>query len=94
MKLIVAGSTGFLGTEIIRQAVSNRAISSVLALARRETPAPPNVKPEDAKKLQSVIVKDFENYSEDVKQTLAGADACIWYVQFLSNMASSRDMYA
>jgi hypothetical protein len=80
MKLIIAGSTGFVATEIIRQALSNPAITSIMALARRVTVVPENVKPgADEAKLKSVVCEDFGNYPETVKGQLAGADACIWY---------------
>lgn len=79
MKLIIAGSTGLVGTELVRQALSNPAIATVLALARRETPIPSKLNPgADASKLKSVICDDFENYSDSVKKELSGADACIW----------------
>ncbi|KEY64521.1 hypothetical protein S7711_03588 [Stachybotrys chartarum IBT 7711] len=81
MKLIIAGSTGLVGAEIIRQALSIPEITSVVGLARRETPTPANLGPNaDVSKLKSVVVIDFENYPEDVKQELAGADACIWTI--------------
>jgi hypothetical protein len=79
MKLIVAGSTGFMGTEVIRQAIANPAITSLIALSRRPTPVPANAGP-DVAKLKSVVCEDFENYSEAVKRELAGADACIWTI--------------
>jgi nucleoside-diphosphate-sugar epimerase len=80
MKLIVAGATGFVGTEVIRQALSHPAVTSVVALARRTTPVPANVGPDaNVSKLKSTICNDFEHYSANVKADLAGADACIWY---------------
>jgi nucleoside-diphosphate-sugar epimerase len=79
MKLVVAGSTGFVGTEVIRQAISNPAITSIIALARGETAVPANAGA-DASKLKSVVCNDFSNYSDDVKKELAGADACIWVI--------------
>ncbi|KAK5635647.1 hypothetical protein RRF57_011359 [Xylaria bambusicola] len=36
MKLIIAGSTGFLATELIRQALVHPGVTSVIALGRRE----------------------------------------------------------
>ncbi|CAG8984082.1 hypothetical protein HYALB_00003024 [Hymenoscyphus albidus] len=78
MRLIVAGSTGFVGTKVIRQALSDPAITSIAALARRKTEIPKNVAPNvDTSKLTSVICEDFENYLESVKKELSGADACI-----------------
>ena len=80
MKLIVAGSTGFVATEVIRQALSNPAITSILALARRVTTLPENLGPgADISKIKSVVCEDFANYPESVRQELAGANACIWY---------------
>jgi nucleoside-diphosphate-sugar epimerase len=79
MKVIVAGSTGFVGTEVIRQALSNPAVTSIIGLARRETAVPQNTGPgADPTKLKSIICDDFEKYSESAKQELSGADACIW----------------
>jgi hypothetical protein len=84
MKLIIAGSTGFVATEIIRQALSHPAITSIAALARRETVVPQNIGPNaNAAKLKPVVCENFENYSESVKRELAGSDACIWYVNLL-----------
>jgi nucleoside-diphosphate-sugar epimerase len=80
MKIIVAGSTGFVATEVIRQALSNPAITSIAALGRRATPVPKNAGPDaDPAKLKSVVCDNFESYTESVKKDLAGADACIWY---------------
>ena len=90
MKIIVAGSTGFVATEVIRQALSNPAVTSIAALARRTTSIPKNAGPDaDATKLKSVVCDDFENYPESVKQDLAGADACIWYVNLLPTCTST-----
>jgi hypothetical protein len=80
MKLIVAGSTGFVATELIRQALSNPAVKSIAALARRETAVPANARENaDPTKLRSVVCDDFSNYPESVKKELENADVCIWY---------------
>ncbi|KAF4626949.1 hypothetical protein G7Y89_g11207 [Cudoniella acicularis] len=82
MKLILAGSTGHLATEIIRQALPNPAITSLICLARRNTTLPPNTSsgPNLSKfenKFKSVICSNFTSYSEDVKKELEGAGGCI-----------------
>jgi uncharacterized protein YbjT (DUF2867 family) len=79
MKLIVAGATGFVATEVIRQALFNRSITSLVALARRPTPLPETIAPDsDTQKFKSVVCDDFSNYSEAVKAEVTGADAVIW----------------
>jgi dihydrodipicolinate reductase len=89
MRIIVGGSTGMVGTEIIRQALSHPDVSTVLALGRREISAPSDLGPNaDVSKLKSVVLKDFENYTDDVKRQLQGADAVIWYE--LSIMLKSK----
>lgn len=45
MKLIVAGATGFVGTEVVRQALRNPAVTSVVALARKPLLPPTNAGP-------------------------------------------------
>lgn len=77
MKVIVGGSTGFVGTELVRQALAHPAITAVVGLSRRATPVPSG--PEaNSTKLTSIACNNFENYPEDVKKELKGSDACIW----------------
>lgn len=93
MKLIVAGATGFVGAEVVRQALSHPAVTSVVALARRATPVPANIGPDaNVSKLTSTICDDFDNYSESVKADLAGADACIWYYNPQTNRMTRKYM--
>lgn len=80
MKLVVAGASGFVATEIIRQCLESPKISSVVALARRPVSTPPNLSATaDASKLQGVVIGNYDVYPEEVKAQLAGVDACIWY---------------
>lgn len=79
MKLVIAGATGFVATELIRQSLSIPKITSVIALARRPVSTPSNLSPTaDASKLHSVIIQDYGSYPDDVIKQLAGAEACIW----------------
>ena len=80
MKLIIAGASGFVASELLRQSLRRPEITSVIALARKPVSAPENLGPEaDASKLKSLVLEDYGHYTEDVKKEFAGADACIWY---------------
>jgi hypothetical protein len=81
MQLIIAGASGFLATEVIRQALSLPAITSIIALARRPIVAPDEYyldQPCDTSKLKSVVVKNYDEYPDEVKKELGEAGACIW----------------
>ncbi|KAI0010111.1 putative nucleoside-diphosphate-sugar epimerase [Xylariaceae sp. FL0662B] len=81
MKLIVAGATGFVAKEVIKQSLSRNDITSVVALARKPVPVPEKLEDgADPSKLRSVIVKDYNDYPDEVNKEFAGASACIWTV--------------
>ncbi|OAA59539.1 NAD(P)-binding domain protein [Niveomyces insectorum RCEF 264] len=90
MKLIVAGGTGYVATEVIRQSLRRPEITSVVALARKATAVPANLEPgSDAAKLSSVVVPAYDQYPETVRKALAGADACIWTVAITPSKSAS-----
>jgi 1-deoxy-D-xylulose 5-phosphate reductoisomerase len=73
MKIILLGSTGFIGKDVLDQCLKNPTITSIIALSRRDLPrevANP--------KLTVVLIKDFKLYPESVLEQLKGAKACIW----------------
>ena len=79
MKLIVAGSSGSVATEVIRQSLSIPKITAVTAISRRPISTPSNLgENADASKLHNVVLENYDTYPEDVKKQLAGAEACIW----------------
>ena len=77
MKLILAGSTGFIGAEVLRQCLTNPSITSLVALSRRELPS---TFTDPDQKLKTMLVKDFEEYGATVIKECEGAAGCIWYV--------------
>jgi uncharacterized protein YbjT (DUF2867 family) len=76
MKLIVTGGTGFVGGQVVRQALRSPKITSVVALSRK--PIQLEAGTEGADKLNNVLVESYQSYPENVKKELAGADALIW----------------
>ncbi|KAI1444283.1 NAD(P)-binding protein [Annulohypoxylon stygium] len=92
MKLIVSGATGFVAKEVIRQSLSISEITSIIALARKPVSAPEKL-PEgaDVSKLRSVVVKDYDQYPEDVRKEFAGASACIWTVAITPSKSKMYD---
>lgn len=81
MKLIVTGATGLVGSEVIRLALCNPAITSVVAIARKPVLAPANDVGTESQtsKLQSVILESWTSpYPESVIRHVKDADACIW----------------
>lgn len=79
MKLIVTGATGFVGGEVIRQALRNPVVSSVVAITRKPVQLSNSVATSSQAKLQNIILEDWTSpYPNSVQEHLKNADACIW----------------
>lgn len=74
MKLIIVGATGFVGQEVLRQALALPAITSIVSVGRHAVP-----ESETSSKVKSVVLSNWLNYTDDIKKELVDADACIWY---------------
>ena len=90
MKLVIGGATGFVGSDLLRQALLSKEISSIIAVGRRPASAPEGT---DASKLDNIVSKDLTQYSDEAKQKLAGVDACIWYVSCAGDGQDMRVCY-
>ncbi|KAJ5154685.1 uncharacterized protein N7500_010124 [Penicillium coprophilum] len=88
MKLIIAGATGLLGTEIVRQSLQMREITQVVALAPRPVQLDKEI---DSSKLRNVVIRDYGEYPNNVKAEFTGADACIWTVAVTPFRTGSSD---
>lgn len=77
MKVILTGSTGFIGQEVLSQCLTNPSISSIVVLSRRALPLPlSNPKIHHVQRMQE---SDFLSYSTpELTAAIQGADACIW----------------
>ncbi|KAK7187940.1 hypothetical protein PSPO01_06142 [Paraphaeosphaeria sporulosa] len=84
MKLIIVGATGFVGTEILRQSLLRKDISSVVAITRRALTSPPS-----SPKLQNVVVKDYDQYSDEAKTAFKDANGCIWTIAITPSKSSN-----
>jgi hypothetical protein len=77
MKIILTGSTGFIGSEVLRQSLARPDITSIIVLSRRSlAPSPETNDP----KLKVLVMNDFGTYSESDLKELGDADCCVWYV--------------
>jgi NAD dependent epimerase/dehydratase family enzyme len=75
MKVILTGSTGFIGQEVLHQCIQQPKITSILVLSRRALPTEVTA---NNSKVKVVMVNDFRKYSDDIVQDFRDADACIW----------------
>ncbi|KAF1994731.1 hypothetical protein P154DRAFT_624482 [Amniculicola lignicola CBS 123094] len=80
-------ASGYVATEVVRQALLHPSITSVVALARNPVAAPQDSP--HSSKLKSLTV-DYDSYSDDVKNEIAGADACIWTVAITPSKAKAH----
>ncbi|KAF8865407.1 hypothetical protein BDZ45DRAFT_796714 [Acephala macrosclerotiorum] len=74
MKVILSGATGFIGGEVLNQALVHPKITSLVCLTRKPLPESVANNP----KVKVIIIKDFTSYPPDVLSQLEGAEGCIW----------------
>ena len=84
MKLLITGATGMGGSELLRQALTDNDVSSIVALSRR---------PLDIQhsKLKTIIHKNFLDYSE-VSSLFSDCDVCAWCLG-VSQLQVSKEEY-
>ncbi|CAG9939593.1 unnamed protein product [Clonostachys rosea f. rosea IK726] len=88
MKLVICGGTGYVATELIRQGLALPQISNLVVLSRRPITVPDSP---NAAKLKQVLIEKYDEYPEDVKKELNGANGCIWTVAITPSKASRYD---
>lgn len=72
MKVILTGTSGFVGREILHQSLAHPSISNIVVLTRRPIQITHT-------KLKVLIHNDFLAYNDSVIKELEGAESCIWY---------------
>ncbi|PVH92936.1 hypothetical protein DM02DRAFT_259013, partial [Periconia macrospinosa] len=88
MKLIIVGATGFLGTELLRQALARSDVTSIVAVTRRALPASKEGNNGQGK-VTNVVVKDYDVYDETAKRAFRGAEGCIWTIAITPRRSTS-----
>jgi NAD dependent epimerase/dehydratase family enzyme len=78
MQVILSGSTGFIGSEVLSQALAHPSITSLICITRRALPDSITSNP----KVKVIILSDFTKYTPEVLTQLSGSEACIWSVPF------------
>lgn len=71
MKVVVTGSTGYIGREVLSQCLSSSSITSVVAICRRD----PGIV---HAKLSTVLHNDFSQYPSTLLSQIQDAQACIY----------------
>lgn len=87
MKVILTGSTGFVGQEVLIQCLSNPTITSIVVLSRRELSiSHPKLT------VQIMTHNDFLSYSDSqLTGAMQGADACIWCIGTVPSFSGAND---
>ena len=85
MKVIIVGATGLVGTDLLRQAVLHPSINTIVAVTRRALSSPLN----DSPKIKNVLVKDYDQYSDEAKSAFKGANGCIWTIAITPSKSSN-----
>ena len=85
MKIVLTGSTGFAGSEILAQCIDSPSITSIIVLSRR-----PLSDSRKHDKVNNIVMADFKNYPPEVVEAISDADACIWLVIAANSMASTN----
>ncbi|KAF4981335.1 hypothetical protein FDECE_17705 [Fusarium decemcellulare] len=76
MKVLLTGASGMVGGEVLSQCLSHPSISSIVAFGRRELSLPDETP--KVQKLQSVVIKDFSKWPEDILHAHSDAVGMIW----------------
>jgi nucleoside-diphosphate-sugar epimerase len=80
MKVLVTGDTGTIGKHALLHALLRPEITSVVAISRRDLPTDIS----NNSKLKVIILKDFNDWSQDILEEMKDADVMIWLEPNLS----------
>lgn len=76
MKVLITGSTGLVGSALVRQALADDRITHVYALTRKPLPDEITKNP----KATVILHEDFGTWPEGLLERLEGVEGCLWCV--------------
>lgn len=74
MRVVLTGVTGFIGAEVLDQAINHPSITSIICVTRR----PLSESTRSNSKIQEIIHEDLSSWPDNLVAKLEGAEACIW----------------
>ncbi|PQE21578.1 nucleoside-diphosphate-sugar epimerase protein [Rutstroemia sp. NJR-2017a WRK4] len=74
MKVLLTGTSGFIGRETLRQLLLTTIVTRVLVLSRRPLS---DIEALD-KRIEVFVLENFNEYPDELKRKLADVDAVIW----------------
>jgi nucleoside-diphosphate-sugar epimerase len=74
MKVVFTGSSGYIGSQVFKQALADKRIDKIVNLVRRQ----PTNSVVQHNKVKTIIVKDFNHYDNETIAEIEVADAAIW----------------
>ncbi|KAL7410679.1 hypothetical protein BDY24DRAFT_398970, partial [Mrakia frigida] len=93
-KVILTGATGTAGSEVLLQLVSHPSVSQVSVLSRCPLPQEMlDALPASKSKLQVIQMEDFEKYTPEVMEKLAGHSSVIWTLGISSLLVSKEEYH-
>lgn len=83
MKIFLTGATGNIGSDILDLCLKHPKITTVVAFTRRQLPDDVTAN----SKLETVVVKDWKNWPEDVLAGHRDAVGMIWYALYIGALS-------
>jgi len=75
MKIVITGPTGFVGSEVLAQALSHPDVTHIVLLARH----PPSPLPQSPDKtIEAISQHDFSTYPSSLAPKLSGSESILW----------------
>ena len=86
MKIIITGATGMVGSEVVRQAILDDAMTEITAIVRK----PLSI---SHPKLKIVLHQNFLDYA-DLSETFKANDACLWCLGISQTQVNKEEYHS